>query len=84
MIGERENAIENNSKKASSRRKEEGSARKRKGGLKTSLHLLTFRGIDHSVDHSAMVLSAAWTTEVATPAELDEDQTARSSAKREK
>ena len=41
-----------------------------------------FSGIDHSVDHSAMMFSAAWTTEVATPTDLDEDQTARSSAKR--
>ena len=37
-----------------------------------------------SEDHSAMMFSAACTTEVATPTELDEDQTARSSAKREK
>ena len=37
-----------------------------------------------SEDHSAMMFSAARTTEVATPTEFDEDQTARLSAKREK
>ena len=37
MIGERESAIEGNSKKTGSRRKEEGSARKRKWRLEMVL-----------------------------------------------
>ena len=67
-------------------RESEGCRRACLGSIENKVqeHLLMFSGIDHSVDHSAMMFSAACTTEVATPTELDEDQTARSSAKREK
>ena len=47
-------------------------------------HFSTFSFISHSSDQSAMTSSADWTTLVASETELDEAQTAKSSAKREK
>ena len=46
-------------------------------------HFSTFSGIIHSVDQSAMTCNADWTTAVASSTELDEAQTARSSANKE-
>ena len=47
-------------------------------------HLSMFSRSSHNSDQSAITLRADWTERVAAAAELDEDQTAKLSAKREK
>ena len=49
-----------------------------------TLHLSMFSDISHSLDQPEFLSRADWTTEVASATEALEDQTARSSAKREK
>ena len=67
-------------------RDKEGFRRDCLGSIEKSveLHLSIFSGRSHSADQSEIVLSANWTTAVASTTEALEHQTARSSANKEK